>query len=111
MIPYFVVRNSHGFSFVYWATIGLAKKYWQNVNQFFESLYIDIKTDSSRQPDCKIDIKLITKTKVLYVCITMNKISTFVTTNSHKQNSTFHESGLLLTVYKTSGRLNPCTLA
>ena len=23
-IPYFVVRNSHGFSFVYWATIGLA---------------------------------------------------------------------------------------
>ena len=27
MMPYFVVRNSHGFSFAYRATIGLAKSF------------------------------------------------------------------------------------
>ena len=27
MIPYFVVRNSHRFSFVSWATIGLARNF------------------------------------------------------------------------------------
>ena len=35
----FVVRNSHRFSFVFWVAIGLARKNWPNVNQFFESLY------------------------------------------------------------------------
>ena len=39
MILSFVVRNSHRFSFVFWATIGLARKILPNVNQFFESLY------------------------------------------------------------------------
>ena len=39
MILSFVVRKSHGFSFVFWATIGLARKKLPNVNQFFESLY------------------------------------------------------------------------
>ena len=39
MILSFVVRNSHRFSFVPWATIGLARKKLPNVNQFFESLY------------------------------------------------------------------------
>jgi len=40
MIPCLVTKNSHGFSFVFWATIGLARKNFPNVNQFFESLYI-----------------------------------------------------------------------
>ena len=40
MILFFVVRNSHRFSFVFWATIGLARKFLPNVNQFFESLYL-----------------------------------------------------------------------
>ena len=40
MIISFVVRNSHRFSFVFWATIGLARIFLPNVNQFFESLYV-----------------------------------------------------------------------
>ena len=40
MIPCFVTRNSHEFSFVPLATIDLARKFLPNVNQFFESLYI-----------------------------------------------------------------------
>jgi len=44
MILFFVIKYSHGFSFVLWATIGLTRKIFQNVNQFFESLYMrDIK--------------------------------------------------------------------
>ena len=35
----FVIKHSHEFSFVVWATIGLARKNLPNVNQFFESLY------------------------------------------------------------------------
>ena len=35
----FVRKKSHGFSFVLWATIGLTRKIFPNVNQFFESLY------------------------------------------------------------------------
>ena len=38
-IPPFVIKNFHGFSFVFWATIDLAMKFLPNVNQFFESLY------------------------------------------------------------------------
>ena len=34
----FVIKNSHEFSFVLWATIDLARKNLPNVNQFFESL-------------------------------------------------------------------------
>jgi hypothetical protein len=34
----FVQENSHEFSFVFWATIDLARKILPNVNQFFESL-------------------------------------------------------------------------
>ena len=40
MILCFVIKNSHEFSFVFWATIDLARKFFPNVNQFFESLYI-----------------------------------------------------------------------
>ena len=40
MILSFVFGNSHGFSFIPWATIGLARIKLPNVNQFFESLYV-----------------------------------------------------------------------
>ena len=40
MILCFVIKNSHEFSFVFWATIDLARKFFPNVNQFFESLYV-----------------------------------------------------------------------
>ena len=38
MIHCFVIKNSHEFSFVFWATIDLARKFFPDVNQFFESL-------------------------------------------------------------------------
>ena len=35
----FVWCNSHGFSFVFWGTTCLQRKFWPSMNQFFESLY------------------------------------------------------------------------
>ena len=40
MILFFVTKNFHEFSFVFWATIDLARNFFPNVNQFFESLYM-----------------------------------------------------------------------
>ena len=40
-ILFFVTENFHEFSFVICATIGLARKNLPNVNQFFESLYMN----------------------------------------------------------------------
>ena len=47
MILCFVIKKSHGFIFVLWATIGLTRQNFPNVNQFFESLYMILGSNCS----------------------------------------------------------------